>query len=258
MARAVTAPEISAARHALSAAQHPMDPQDYLQPDFDPSSLTVPKLRNVLLIEDVDYPQSAKKAVLVDLFNQHITPKAARLRDIRTRVHASAHGMVDAAPPRDDFDPSSARRHTASRKSARGAVDTTEDGEEQDRTRTRRKSIVRGRTSELEMPYAEKGPVKSTCSPRKSASRKSTLPKAKPFVSDEDTEGSTDGVFSNYNPFQSGSPPAPSEKDRRKVDYSRRCFIRCTTDACRLSQCLYQKSEDLRFLNAGLTLARRS
>jgi len=66
----------------------------YLHPDFDPNSLKVPELRNLLLEYDVDYPSTAKKAVLVDLFNEHIVPRAQRIAKQRSRVRASSRGIV--------------------------------------------------------------------------------------------------------------------------------------------------------------------
>ncbi|KAF8424928.1 Man1-Src1p-C-terminal domain-containing protein [Tirmania nivea] len=66
----------------------------YLQPDFDPNSLRVSDLRNLLLEYDVDYPSAAKKAVLVDLFSEHIAPRAQRIAEQRSRVRASSKGIV--------------------------------------------------------------------------------------------------------------------------------------------------------------------
>ena len=53
-----------------------METDDYLLPNFDPTSLRVAELRRILLFHDVNYPSSAKKADLVHLFLDNIPPKA--------------------------------------------------------------------------------------------------------------------------------------------------------------------------------------
>lgn len=53
-----------------------MDDDTYLLPDFDPRLLRAADLRNILIFHDVDFPSSAKKATLVDLFLSNITPNA--------------------------------------------------------------------------------------------------------------------------------------------------------------------------------------
>jgi len=70
------------------------DNTEYLQPNFDPTSLRVPDLRRILLFHDVDFPSSAKKAQLVDLFLEHITPKAKGLLQKQNRVRPSSRGVI--------------------------------------------------------------------------------------------------------------------------------------------------------------------
>lgn len=45
---------------------------DYLDEHFDVKSLRIADLRRILLEHDVDYPSSAKKQVLLDLFHKHV------------------------------------------------------------------------------------------------------------------------------------------------------------------------------------------
>jgi len=70
-----------------------MDDDTYLLPNFDPTSLRHADLRRILLFHDVDFPSSAKKAKLVDLFFHNITPNAETIlrqkrnvRPIRPRM----------------------------------------------------------------------------------------------------------------------------------------------------------------------------
>jgi hypothetical protein len=67
---------------------------EYLQPNFDPTSLKVADLRRILLFHDVDYPSSAKKAELVNMFLDNITPKAEGLLKKKNKVRASSRGII--------------------------------------------------------------------------------------------------------------------------------------------------------------------
>ena len=78
----------------------------YLQPDFDANkSLKVADLRRILLQHDIDFPSSAKKSVLVDLFNQHLTgTRARKLLSAKKRVRPSNSGIrhhLESSPVTD-------------------------------------------------------------------------------------------------------------------------------------------------------------
>ena len=69
---------------------------DYLQGGFDPRSLTVPRLRSILVAHNVQYPSTAKKPQLIDLFNEHVVPQSKKLLAARARVKRMSKGIVDA------------------------------------------------------------------------------------------------------------------------------------------------------------------
>ncbi|KAG9104604.1 inner nuclear membrane protein enriched at telomere/subtelomere region [Ceratobasidium sp. 370] len=71
---------------------------DYLQPDFEPSTLTIPHLLSVLTYHGVKYPSPHTKGKLVDVFNAEIKPRSAELlreRQIRERKKPSHEGIFD-------------------------------------------------------------------------------------------------------------------------------------------------------------------
>jgi len=70
------------------------DDTEYLQPNFDPTTLRVADLRRILLFHDVDFPSSAKKPQLVNLFLDHITPKAKGILQKKSRVRPSGKGIL--------------------------------------------------------------------------------------------------------------------------------------------------------------------
>ncbi|KAG7881323.1 hypothetical protein KL938_003453 [Ogataea parapolymorpha] len=55
-----------------------MDSVEYLDPDFDPHKVTVPRLRSILVDRNIDYPSSAKKSELIQLYEEYIRPNAAK------------------------------------------------------------------------------------------------------------------------------------------------------------------------------------
>jgi len=77
------------------------DETEYLQPNFDPTTLRVADLRRILLFHDVEFPSSAKKGQLVNLFLDHITPKAESILRKQRKVRPSNRGIIKVE--RDEY-----------------------------------------------------------------------------------------------------------------------------------------------------------
>ena len=138
---------------------------DYLQPGFDPASLTNPRLRSILVTYNVHYPSNAKKPDLVELFNEHVAPQAKKILARRARAKRSSMGIVDAQPSMssysqsttayggESFDqrdheaqpPLSPKKRRAARPTSSHAAD--EDDHEEDLRRRERRSSPRKRSS---------------------------------------------------------------------------------------------------------------
>lgn len=215
-----------------------MEDPEYLQPGFDPTTLKVAELRGILLEHNVDYPSSAKKAQLVDLFTQHVAPKARRILNARSRVKASGRGIIDAGSDATPPVEATPRRRSSRRATRLGTADTEEDDEEERapvlaRPQRRSASVKRVSGKHTRGPETDKSefedqePPKSIRKTRKGVSRQSIIPKTEspglppPELKYENTdEEAEEPVFSSHNPFQSGSSPAtksPDRADRRKV-----------------------------------------
>ncbi|EFX01137.1 sister chromatid separation protein [Grosmannia clavigera kw1407] len=69
---------------------------DYLQPGFDPMTLTNPRLRSILVTYNVPYASNAKKPDLVELFNSHVATQASKILARRARAKRSSMGIIDA------------------------------------------------------------------------------------------------------------------------------------------------------------------
>jgi hypothetical protein len=71
---------------------------EYLNPDFDPSTLTVPQLLGVLGFHNIRFPSPYTKPKLIQLFNDDIKPRAAKFRKERLKNQnrqASDDGITD-------------------------------------------------------------------------------------------------------------------------------------------------------------------
>ena len=209
----------------------PDDDMDYLSPSFDPASLTMPRLRNILMSHDIAYPASAKKPQLVDIFTQELKPKARRILAARDRVRRTSRGITDMPSSQEgtvngdhDHDAGSmppprvpeTQRQRKSRKTASLSAEPVSESPTTRASGGRRSSSKHARQSDTETdPDQEhKRPV----------ARKSRKSEATPKVKVEDPDNAPlrppmrGGVFSDENPFQSGSsPPAPGEYRRRSA-----------------------------------------
>lgn len=68
----------------------------YLEPDFDPTSLTIPLLFGILSYHVVKYPTSCSKRELVKLFNDNIKSRSTELRMERNQnIGAIGEGITD-------------------------------------------------------------------------------------------------------------------------------------------------------------------
>ena len=73
---------------------------EYLNTDFDPTSLTVSQLLGVLGYHNINYPTPYSKPKLVQLFNDEIKSKATKWKKERVKKEnslASDEGIIDGA-----------------------------------------------------------------------------------------------------------------------------------------------------------------
>lgn len=201
----------------------------YLSPSFDPTTLTMPRLRNIFMSHDISYPASAKKPQLVDIFTQELKPKARKILAARDRVRRTSRGITDMPSSQegtvngdvdDDAGPMlpppvpNTPRQRKPRKSTREPVEPTisESSATTKASNGRRSSSKHARQSDTE-PDLE---------PIRASVRKSRKSENTPMVKVEDQENATvrppmrGGVFSDENPFQSGSSPLAPGENRRK------------------------------------------
>jgi hypothetical protein len=76
---------------------------EYLDPDFDPSSLTVNQLLGVFGFHNIRYPTPYTKSKLVQLFNDEIKPKMKQFKKDKVKKEtslASDSGIKDGVTGR--------------------------------------------------------------------------------------------------------------------------------------------------------------
>lgn len=233
------------------------DALEYLSPDFDLNSLTVPRLRSILVNHDVSYPASAKKSQLIQILEDEVLPQAKKLLRERERVQRTSDGIMDvgsrgssvvsdADDRRPDTDresmpppptPSTVSTTSGARKgrtkrSTRGStVDTDEMNTPATPLTASRRTSARPETRHsrvsdkesgddgLATPIGANGP---SATPRRSTARK--LRNSEMFSStgpepDAKEEPVDEGVFTDDNPFQSGSPAVMEQQRRRTGSY---------------------------------------
>ncbi|RDW93765.1 putative sister chromatid separation protein (Src1) [Aspergillus mulundensis] len=207
------------------------DDLDYLSPDFDLNSLTVPRLRSILVSHDVPYPASAKKAQLIRILEDEVLPQARKLLRERERVRRTSEGITNMPSressvvsehefERDRVAPtpssvSTAGRRGRSRVSARASTADTEEASVTATPSSRRTTTRSRRSQKSEPEPADEHlatPVPSTAvTPRPSTASKARRSDLTPTQTEIPpsaikTEPKRESVFTDDNPFQSGSP----------------------------------------------------
>lgn len=218
--------EISASHSRSNLVQVIMDDGDYLQPGFEPSSLTVPRLRSILVAHAIPYPSGAKKPQLIEIFTDNVLPQAAKIRSQRARAKRSSSGIVDAessteSSTRDSREadetmppPPTPRTRSVRKPSTKlKAADESESDGTMTRSPTKktlRASSKHARASDTETGTDLDGERKAVRKSRKSEAVPTPVPA--PRVKREEIDDGAgvsrrESAFTFDNPFQSGSSP---------------------------------------------------
>ena len=236
----------------------------YLQPGFDLNSLTIPRLRSILVSQDIPYPSSAKKVQLLEIIENQLLPQREKLLKAQARVRRTSKGITDVPSSQEStidgdedddrllMPPPPAPKTPRSRKSkselsAGDSVARMPSTSKRTKATSRRSTTRTPRASDAE--YTEPEETRSTIRrPRKSAPSQATLEPAVKIeepdarLKRESLEAGT-SPFSAENPFQSGSSP-PSASDRRKSASSSRKSVSSSTTKRRQTRSPTAKIED--------------
>lgn len=186
----------------------------YLEPDFDPTSLTIPKLRSLLVEYNVNYPSSAKKAQLVELFEEKIRPQAKRVLSAHARTKPSTRGIKDVPSSQAsvvDEDPSPPPAKSPTKRKSRRVTEGPVEVDEEPTPRVPASAPAK-RVSSKQTRTADED---ANGQPQRRRSRKSAVKVEEPDPERWHT-GDADSPFTSDNPFQSGSSPPPESRERRR------------------------------------------
>lgn len=196
----------------------------YFDPSVDANKITVPELRSILLKHGVTYPSSAKKPVLVSLFNDAVAPQAAQVQRAQARTKRTTRGIVDvpsssaSTVTTDDAEdetllpPAPTARRT-SRRTTRAPTEDSDAPAPAPRAKTPSRAVPAKHSRAFEPEVDER--------PAARRNRKSVAPVVREASPDPAAWHRPDvsSPFTQENPFQSGSsPPAPdtTARDRRR------------------------------------------
>jgi hypothetical protein len=236
-----------------------MDSVEYLQPGFDPSTLTVPRIRSILVSHNIPYPSSAKKPQLIQIFEENVLPQARKILAARDRARRTSRGITDAESSQEstpssitgndeeEMPPPPAPRPRSTRKPS-GRVRSDESESEVSSARSPTKRTPRASRqirvsdtetgTDMEIPRTVRKSRKSEAAPIPVAAPK---PIPIPKVKVEDDGGPSvsrrQSNFSYDNPFQSGSSPptdhSSGERPRKSLGVTRDPSKRKSTSTTR-------------------------
>ncbi|KAH7400072.1 Man1-Src1p-C-terminal domain-containing protein [Cadophora sp. MPI-SDFR-AT-0126] len=213
------------------------DSLDYLQTGFEPSTLTVPRLRSILVSHDIAYPSGAKKPQLIEIFINEVLPQSKKILSARARARRTSRGITDAdsqdstigadedlMPPPPTPRVRSSRKTSSRYKSEESESDAAPALRSPTKRTPRASSSKHARASESETTDAD-GARKSVRRIRKSeAPTPVPLPAPKMKIEEFEDRPSTsrrESAFTYDNPFQSGSSPpsglSSGEKKRKSL-----------------------------------------
>lgn len=222
---------------------------DYLQPDFNPASLTVPALRSKLVKHNIPYPSSANKAKLVEIFTTELQTQSKKILAAHKRAKRTSRGITNADDSEAEriadeelMPPPALPAARSPRKSSRRIK--TEESEDEPLVvksplkKTPRASAKHARASDTETGTDLDPVKKSARKSRKNESLDTTpapiLPKQRIKRESESTlddneilqreSSRRESAFTYDNPFQSGSSPLSDQRtpstDRRRTTSS--------------------------------------
>ncbi|OSD01593.1 hypothetical protein PYCCODRAFT_1436202 [Trametes coccinea BRFM310] len=209
---------------------------EYLQPDFDPSTLTVPQLLGIFGFHNIKYPSQYTKPKLVQLFNEQVKPngkKYTKERIKRENSQASEDGITNGVTGR----PLNEGKKPVRRSSRRLSKAPTEAGEQTEpeasappkRRRStaepslggpsKKRSVKPAEPVLLEESEPEEVPVvRKVGRPRKNVADPAKQPRrvSRPITEDPESGWEDNNIFQSGAESSSPIRPSPTRARTRK------------------------------------------
>ncbi|EJD06014.1 uncharacterized protein FOMMEDRAFT_104431 [Fomitiporia mediterranea MF3/22] len=202
---------------------------EYLQPDFDPYTLTIPHLIGIFAYHGINYPPKHNKADLVDIFNKDIRSNIIKLtkqRLERQETLASEDGILDGVTGRPIAAPAQPVRRSSRRPSREPSAEPDRAEPPKRRRASAEPTVGRGRraaTKKVEIiseESEEDEPQPKLEEPPAKVGRTKDSDAAGPSrrISQKFGPGTDDSNWEDNNIFQSGAESSsPVRPPRKKV-----------------------------------------
>ncbi|CAE6432638.1 unnamed protein product [Rhizoctonia solani] len=202
---------------------------DYLKPDFEPSTLTIPHLLSVLTYHGIKYPSPHTKGKLIEVFNNELKPRSAELlneRQARERKKPSNDGILDGHTGQAIQPPEPVPLRRSTRRSSRQPSESVP--EPAPATKRRRPSAeptsTRSSSRNVYQPpaepiVAEESEQDEQAKSEEEPPRRSSRTKGPPLRSRRQSAGlsdANDSAWEDNNVFQSGAEDSPVKPARRQ------------------------------------------
>ncbi|KAJ8603447.1 hypothetical protein MRB53_042144 [Persea americana] len=210
----------------------PIESNEYLDPAFDSQSLKVVELRRIFFEHDVDFKTTAKKAELVQIFNEEIRPRAKDLLRSKTSPAKSSNKVETVGGASPVVLPTTTPRRGPGRPRKNAANESDEPTTVKKEPSTARKASAPatgrksvGRPRKHPKPESDEESSTPATNKRHASSRSKSAASADETTATEDEvedkkpkseKRSFASTFSSLNPFQSGSPPTSASPAKRR------------------------------------------
>lgn len=193
-----------------------MADDEYLEEGWDPRSVTMPRLRSILVTHNVDFPSTAKKALLVQLVEDQVLPQAPKIRAQKARAKRSSMGIVNAGSAEDvnnwadhDLAPHSTFRRSKSPRKSSAPRSNRVKSEEVDEAAIFSPPKRASRSVSRALSHADEDTEPPTPRGARRTSRRTVTPSVKEESESEPelADAGDESVFTDENVFQSGSSP---------------------------------------------------
>ncbi|CAE7161605.1 unnamed protein product [Rhizoctonia solani] len=200
---------------------------DYLKPDFEPSTLTIPHLLSVLTYHGIKYPSPHTKGKLIEVFNNELKPRSAELlkeRQTRESKKPSPDGIYDGHTGQAIQPPEPVPLRRSTRRSSRQPSETVPEPAPATRRRasaeptSTRSSSRNVRQPPAEPILVEESEQEEQVKPEES-SRKQSRARGPALKSRRQSAGlsdANDSAWEDNNVFQSGAEDSPIKPTRRE------------------------------------------
>ncbi|CAE6525222.1 unnamed protein product [Rhizoctonia solani] len=201
---------------------------DYLKPDFEPSTLTIPHLLSVLTYHGIKYPSPHTKGKLIEVFNNELKPRSTELlRERQAREHKkpSSDGIFDGHTGQAIQPPEPVPLRRSTRRSSRQPSEPVPEPAPVTRRRRSSAEPTTTRSSSRNLHQAPAEPIlveeseqeeQAELEDEPRGSSRAKRPSLRARRQSAGLSDANDSAWEDNNVFQSGAEDSPVKSVRRE------------------------------------------